>query len=222
MYVGLKLHADAKLKQLMSVFEKLGISISYQREREINKAFAIRISERIKKDGIVVPTNTRKKVFTTLDLDNINQKKKSNLSKDEFHGTLISVTNHLTHENQGELQEPMDLAGVNVSTQPELPLSYAVVHPAELDGGDIVLPLSEHHVRPRHDRIAGATVKDQAWIDQVSDIILNSTDPVNISSHGRASTLTCSMRTRSNQRRSLVFFHSFPTKQRQCQWLNMP
>ena len=103
MYVGLKLHADAKLKQLMSVFGKLGISISYQRERDINKAFAIRISERIKKDGIVA-TNTRKKVFTTLDLDNIDQKKKSNLSKDEFHGTLISVTNNLTHENQGELQ----------------------------------------------------------------------------------------------------------------------
>ena len=101
MYVGLKLHADAKLKQLMSVFEKLGISISYQREREINKAFAIRISERIKKDGIVVPTNTRKKVFTTLDLDNIDQKKKSNLSKDEFHGTLISVTNHLTRKPRG-------------------------------------------------------------------------------------------------------------------------
>ena len=71
----------------------------------------------------------------------------------------------------------MDLAGVNYSTQPELPLSYAVVPPAELDGGDIVLLLSEHPVRPRNDRITGATVKDQAWIDQVSDIILNSTDP---------------------------------------------
>ena len=88
LYVGLKLHTDAKLKHLITAFEGMGLSISYQRERELNKAYAISVSKQIETEGVVVPTNMRRKVFTTSDLDNFDQKKKSNLSKDEFHGTL--------------------------------------------------------------------------------------------------------------------------------------
>jgi len=83
--VGLKIHTDAKLKHLTINFEKLELCISYKREREINRAFAIGVSERIKQEGIVVPTSTRRNVFTTTDLDNIDQHKRSNLSKEEFH-----------------------------------------------------------------------------------------------------------------------------------------
>ena len=41
LHVGLKIHTDAKL---FINFEKLGLCISYQREREINRAFAIGVS----------------------------------------------------------------------------------------------------------------------------------------------------------------------------------
>lgn len=126
-------------------------------------------------DGVVVPKkNTRKKVFTTLSLDNIDQRKKSKLSKNEFHGTLISITNHLSRENHGELREPLCLSGIDFSTQPGLPLSYAAVASTELDAAEVGLSCAKLPVRPHHHRINGAKVIAQAWVDQDSD--LNSAD----------------------------------------------
>ena len=49
LYIGLILYTNAKLKHMISTFEKLGLCVSYQREREVNKALAIGVSERIKK-----------------------------------------------------------------------------------------------------------------------------------------------------------------------------
>ncbi|MES9879449.1 MAG: hypothetical protein ABW185_01030 [Sedimenticola sp.] len=172
LYMGLKLHTDAKLKHLISTFEQLGLCVSYQRERDINKAFAIGVSDRIKKEGVVVPSNVRKGVFTTTDFDNIDQHKRSNLSREEFHGGLLSVTNHLSDDNHGTPSEPITIDNINLSTRPVLPASYSVVPPAELDTNiDTILPSTTRPVRPEHDRISGATVKDQAWIEAASNLI---------------------------------------------------
>ena len=157
LYMGLELHTNAKLKQMIPTFEKLGLCVSYQREREVNKAFPMGVSEWIKKEGLVVPMNMIKNVFTTTDLDNINQHKRSNLSKDEFHGALITVTNHLSRENLGEPKENINFTDLNIVSKPDLPASYSVVPLAELKRTD-------DPVRPRHDRISGALVKDCAWI----------------------------------------------------------
>ena len=64
---------------------------------------AVRISERIAKEGnVVIPSKMRKRVFTACDLENCDQDKMYNLSKDGFHETLISATNHFSHNNLGE------------------------------------------------------------------------------------------------------------------------
>ena len=172
LYVGLKINTDAKLKHLIINFEKLGLCISYKREREINRAFAIGVSERIKQEGIVVPTNMRRNVFTTTDLDNTDQHKRSNLSKEEFHGALITITNHLSYNNQGEPREPINFDDTDLSSKPELPASYSVVPPAQPDAkADVLLSRSEHPVRPSHDKIACAFVKDEAWITEAAILI---------------------------------------------------
>ena len=51
------------------------------------------------RDGVVLPTNIRSGVFVTFDVDNLDNKNQGNFSHDEFHGTAISVTNHLSHNN---------------------------------------------------------------------------------------------------------------------------
>ena len=114
----------------------------------------------------------RKNVFTPTDLDNIDQHKISNLSKDEFHGTLITVTNHLSRENLGERKENISFTDLNIVSKPELPASYSVVPPAELNvNADVLLKRTDDPVRPRHDRISGAVVKDCAWILKASELI---------------------------------------------------
>ncbi|MES9881863.1 MAG: hypothetical protein ABW185_13375 [Sedimenticola sp.] len=172
LYIGLKLHVEGKFKRLMTVFEKLGLAITYNREREVSKAFAIAASARIKSDGVVVPSNMRKSVFTTGDMDNIDQHKQSNLSKTEFHGTLITLTNHISHENLGVQMEPIDISNVDTSQKPQLPDSYSNVLPAELDANnDVILKKTDKPVRPGKDNVIGAILKDEAWIAHASDLI---------------------------------------------------
>ena len=106
-------------------------------------------------------------VFTTTDLDNIDQHNRSNLSKEEFHGALITVSNH-----QGEPREPINFDDTDISSKPQLPASYSVVPLAQLDAkGDVLLSRSEHPVRPSHDNIACAVVKDEAWITEAAKLI---------------------------------------------------
>ena len=49
----------------------------------------------------------------------------------EFHGTALSASNHLSRENQGEQRAAIQLNFSDKSV-PELPNSYALIHPVEL------------------------------------------------------------------------------------------
>ena len=60
-------------------------------------------------DGVVLPTNSRLKIFTTHDVDNIDSKSQGNFSVDEFPGYALGVTNHVSSDNQGEQRAPMTL-----------------------------------------------------------------------------------------------------------------
>ena len=112
----------------------------------------------------------RKNVFTPTDLDNIDLHKRSNLPMDKFHGTLITVTNHLSCENLGEPKANISFTDLNIVSKPELPASYSVVPPAELNvNADVLLKRTDDPVR--HDRISGAVVKDCAWILKASELI---------------------------------------------------
>ena len=121
---------------------------------------------------MVVPTNLKKGVFTTCDFDNVDQKKQSSLSKDEFHGTLISATNHISHNNQGEARDPIDITGVDMKKSPKLPDSYSVVEPAELSPNKYIImnkPLGE--VIPYPTRRFGELVKEQAWVKHLREVL---------------------------------------------------
>ena len=80
--------------------------------------------------------------------------------------------NHLSRENLGEPKENISFTDLNIVSKPELPASYSVVPPAELNGNsDVLLKRTDDPVRPRHDRISGAVVKDCAWILKASELI---------------------------------------------------
>ena len=98
--------------------------------------------------------------------------KRSNLSTEDVHGALITVTNHLSHNNQGEPQEPINFDDTDLSSKTELPTSYSVVPPAQFDAkADVLLSRSEHLVRTSRDNIACAVVKDEAWITEAVQLI---------------------------------------------------
>ena len=51
-------------------------------------SIVMRVSLQFVRDGVVVPPNMRKSVFTTADIDNINEIVRSTLGQNDLNGTI--------------------------------------------------------------------------------------------------------------------------------------
>ncbi len=78
LYIGIKMHSNARLKHLVDTFHQLGLSVWYDRIREVNVAVAISVYKRIENDGVVLPSNMRSGVFTSGDMDHLDHHRTSN------------------------------------------------------------------------------------------------------------------------------------------------
>ena len=139
---------------------------------KVKQAIARAVCRRYAEDGVVLPTNWRSDAFVTYDVDNLDGQNKGNFSQDEFHGTALSATNHLSWDNLGKKWDPIqiDLTG---SSTPKLPDLCAVVPPVQLEERTTLFaPLSGNRpVRPLHDLVHGAKVKDESWLKYVSSLL---------------------------------------------------
>ena len=102
--MGLKLHASARQKGTINTFHGMGMSVSYDRVMEVRKGLAISVSQRFAEDGVVLPSNIKRGVFTTGAVDNIDES-----GRTELHGTAISLTNHSLMKTHGYLLRLSDL-----------------------------------------------------------------------------------------------------------------
>ena len=93
----------------------------------------------IEEDGwcVVLPTNMRSGVFTSGDMDNLDHKKTSNLSNDEFQGMAITLTNtfqvtleryRMGYWGLGIIREPIKIDRLDTS-KPKLPDHYVIPPP---------------------------------------------------------------------------------------------
>ena len=62
---------------------------------------ANRVIEIYEHDNVVCPTNLRNGLFTTGNLDNIDHNLSSTSAQSSFHGTAISLTQHVSLDNSG-------------------------------------------------------------------------------------------------------------------------
>ena len=120
LYCGLKLHAHSRDRNQIEIDHDQGFSVSYGRVMEIKRQIARAVCARHAQDGVVVPTNSRLKVFTTHDVDNLDSKAQGNFSLDEFHGYALSVTNHLSRDNHGVRRDSIQI-DLSDSSTPKLP-----------------------------------------------------------------------------------------------------
>ena len=93
----------------------------------------ISVSMRFAEDGVVSPSNIKRGVFTTGAVDNIDES-----GRTELHGTAISLTNHLTHENTGISPPPLRLDAPEHVTV-NLPGDFAIVPYIDEYAGEITL-----------------------------------------------------------------------------------
>ena len=170
LYVGLKLHAETRLRNVVVKFHTLGLCVSYNRILDVRKKLALSVCQRYENDGVVIPSNMKLNVFTTADVDNHDVKKSCNLSRDEFHGTSITMTNHLSQENMGAERPHITFDDdININNHVKLPDHYAVVHPVDLNNDYVLTPVAE--ARPNQDQVHHAVEKDLSWLKHVSDVV---------------------------------------------------
>ena len=128
----------------------MGLSISYDRVMSISTDAANSVCSRFEKDGVVCPPKLRKNLFTTGALDNIDHNPSATTAKDSFHGTAISLVQHPTSENCGNVRnvKVIDESIVKQRSVQELPEYYTSVKPVVLNNNDPVIPKVIRPVMP--------------------------------------------------------------------------
>jgi hypothetical protein len=131
-YVGLSVYSRHRNRKLVEMLYENGISISYDRVLEISAQLGEAVVNQYVEDGVVCPPTLRKGLFTSSAVDNIDHNPTSSTAQTSFHGTGISIFQHPSSTNGGELREGLKLGDKTVKRVPALPESDTNVKPAYL------------------------------------------------------------------------------------------
>ncbi|KAL0198142.1 hypothetical protein M9458_006682, partial [Cirrhinus mrigala] len=129
-YIGMSIYAKTRKRHLVEMLHDHGLSIPYNRVLDISAQLGDAVVNRYIEEGLVCPPKLRKGLFCTSAMDNIDHNPSSTTATSSFHGTSISIFQHTSSENQGEVREPILIKNSSVKKVPELPDSYTNVHPA--------------------------------------------------------------------------------------------
>lgn len=173
LYLGLNIHAMTRSKTLVTKLFQMGISVSYDRIREIEDWLATSVSERFKEDGCVTPACLRKGIFSVGALDNIDHNPSSTTSASSFHGTGISIFQFPTKEVLGQEREPLTIPPTGTE-QHALPDEYCIVPPTELKTNTVSVP--ERQMTTVQATLTDAITQEDRWVTHAMSKL--SKDPV--------------------------------------------
>ena len=151
LYLGLLVHNKTRKRDLIDNLFQKGLSVSYDRVLQVSTEEANRVIAKYDIEGCVCPTNLKKKnkLFTTGNLDNIDHNPLSTLSQDSFHGTSISITQHVTIDNPGVDRVipdiPENMPKRQFKSIRSLPKSYTDVPPVSLSN-NVIPPIAGHQL----------------------------------------------------------------------------
>ena len=131
-YIGMSTYARTRKRHLIEILHDSGISVSYDRILEISAQLGEAVVTKYVQDGVVCPPRLRKKLFTTSAFDNIDHNPTATTASTSFHGTSISIIQHPSADNRGEMHESFKIReGAKMTTVPELPEYYTNMPPAD-------------------------------------------------------------------------------------------
>ena len=107
-------------------------------------------------------------VFTTSAVDNLDHNPSSTTASNSFHGTAISLTNHLSDAHPRVKRDVISTSMSALSKGiPNIPTSYTIFAPASLHNKQPVVPQYQGNVKPTGESISEANRKDQ-WLSKVA------------------------------------------------------
>lgn len=166
LYIGLLIYNTTRKRNLIDTLFNKGLSVSYERVLQFTTALANSEIQRYEQQEVVCPSQLRNQVFTTGCLDNIDHNPSSTLSKDSFHGTAISVTQHVTNNNSGEIRDTPDVLEQTRLKQKikPLPTDYTDVPPVSMVN-DMTPSSSQHSDTIVHVPINTVDDQTQQWLE---------------------------------------------------------
>ena len=168
LYIGLLLHSNTRSKKLIDNLCELGLSVSYDRVQQLSQTITTSLCDTYGNMGFVCPPSLRKGLFTTAAIDNIDCNPTSSTAADSFHGTSITVIQHVGEE----IVETPSYSLCNGLSENErihcnLPSSYTTVPPTIKTNTNI--PLST--VIPEHEEYCVDVVGEtSAWLCETEKI----------------------------------------------------
>lgn len=100
-FLGLLVHAETRQKTLVDKFYRLGQSIYHDRVMQISADLGNCLCTIWRGRRIVSPSNLKKSLVTTGNVDSIDHNPSSRTAKDSFHRTAIFLTEHPTSDFDG-------------------------------------------------------------------------------------------------------------------------
>ncbi len=179
LYLGLLVHNKTRKRDIVDKLFGKGLSVSYDRVLQLSTDAANNVIDQYEHDGIVCPTSLRDGLFTTGNLDNIDHNTSSTASQDSFHGTAISLTQHVTQDKCGTVRntERVQVAtNLNRSkTIKPLPASYNDVPPAQFPNEKLSPPLTVESVIP-NSLLVDSDDEQKAWLMKVNSGLQENSD----------------------------------------------
>ena len=171
LYIGIKVHAVTRKKDLVNILFELGMSVSYDRVLQINTGLANALCDRYQQDQLVCSINLKRSVFTVGALDNCDHNPSSSTAKDSFHGTSISLF-QLPNEAIPAVNRDMHLLQELVSQHDKrkvahLPHHFADVPPAVLPTKVMVLPSTSTSFTPTSTALHDSYIEESIWLQHV-------------------------------------------------------
>ena len=171
MYLGLSAHAKTRSRKLVDNLYDLGLSVSYDRVMSISTNLGNGVCRRFEEEQVVCPTNLRKGLFTTAAIDNIDHNPSSTTASDSFHGTGISLFQHVSTNCPGiDLQIvaiEQSLPTITTKKISQLPDSYANVPPASFCHKDSPIPEMQCKMQGDGSTYVCAVIEEFLWLETV-------------------------------------------------------
>ena len=100
MYLGMLMLAKTRKKDIIQRLASLGLSIFYTRVLELSTVLGNDVSHQYEEHKVVCPPSLCKNLFATAAIGNIDHNLSSTSAEGSFHGTDISLFQHITEVKQ--------------------------------------------------------------------------------------------------------------------------
>lgn len=172
-YTGLMIHAKTRQRGLLDKLSSRGLSISYERTKEISTNLGNAVCAQFDRDGCVCPTTLKSDVFTVGAVDNIDHNPSARNAMDSFHGTAISMLQFPTPDKPGTDRDSIHIKPdmTNNRTKSVLPAEYTEIAPAALPGNQLLAPVSTGPVKAESTAMTASRDTEDGWLRAMSEIV---------------------------------------------------